>query len=78
MNQTQADQLRRAIARLVTARVDVDYARLHEPRNVDKAEAHHARCVRRLDALITQLTAKPVSHESAKVKTVKQSGVFPM
>lgn len=58
MNPKQADQLRRAIAKLITAHSDLAYAIEREPHNADKVQAHLDRCKRRLEALIKNLTKK--------------------
>lgn len=59
MTKKNAEQLRRAIARMSRARSDRDYVREHEPENFEKATEYWARCVRRLEALIDGLTDKP-------------------
>ena len=56
MTPKEAEQLRRAIDKLLTALLDCDYAALHEPHNVSKTQDHHERCARRLEALINRLT----------------------
>lgn len=58
MTKNQAAQLRRAIAKCVTARDDLAYAIAHEPHNADKAHDHLYRCKRRLELLIDRLTDK--------------------